>query len=42
MSLAGLLAVGYLIYRRLAGPAGQVAQVRARQKALQAKGQTVN
>ena len=35
MSLAGLLAIGYLIYNRLAGPAHRVAQVRARQGALQ-------
>ena len=32
MSLAGLLVVGYLIYRRMMGPANLVAQVRARQE----------
>ena len=37
MSLAGLLVVGYAIHRRFAGPASQVAQVRARQQALQAQ-----
>ena len=36
MSLAGLLLVGYAIYRRMAGPASRVAQVKARQKALMA------
>jgi NADH-quinone oxidoreductase subunit H len=34
MSAAGLLAVGYAIYRRMVGPANRVAQVRARQEAL--------
>lgn len=34
MSAAGLVWVGYAIYRRLAGPASRVAQVRARQEAL--------
>ncbi|MBM3941688.1 MAG: NADH-quinone oxidoreductase subunit NuoH [SAR202 cluster bacterium] len=33
MSLAGLLAVGYLVYQRMTGPARRVAQVRARQQA---------
>jgi len=37
MSLSGLLVVGYAIHRRFAGPASQVAQVRARQQALQAQ-----
>jgi NADH-quinone oxidoreductase subunit H len=36
MSLAGLLWVGYAIYRRVAGPASRVAQVKARQEALMA------
>ena len=36
MSLAGLVWVGYAIYRRMAGPASRVAQVRARQEALMA------
>ncbi len=39
MSLAGLLAVAYVIYRRMVGPANRVAQVRARQRALQGQGQ---
>ena len=34
MSAAGLVAVGYAIYRRMVGPANRVAQVRARQEAL--------
>ena len=37
MSLAGLLVVGYAIYRRFAGPASQAAQVRARYQALQSR-----
>ena len=37
MSSAGLVWVGYVIYRRLAGPASRVAQVRARQEALMAQ-----
>ena len=36
MSVAGLVWVGYAIYRRLAGPASRVAQVKARQEALMA------
>ena len=36
MSLAGLVWVGYAIYRRMAGPASRVAEVRARQEALMA------
>ena len=36
MSLAGLVWVAYAIYRRMAGPASRVAQVRARQEALMA------
>ena len=36
MSVAGLVWVGYAIYRRLAGPASRVAQVRERQEALMA------
>ncbi len=36
MSLAGLIWVGYAIYRRMAGPASRVAQVKARQEALMA------
>ena len=35
MSAAGVVAVAYLIYRRMVGPARRVAEVRARQKALQ-------
>jgi len=34
MSAAGLVAVGYAIYRRMVGPAHRVAEVRARQEAL--------
>jgi len=34
MSAAGLVAVGYAIYRRMVGPANRVAELRARQKAL--------
>ncbi len=34
MSAAGLVAVGYAIYRRMVGPANRVAEVRARQEAL--------
>ena len=37
MSSAGLLGVAYAIYRRMTGPANRVAQVRARQEALQAR-----
>ena len=36
MSVAGLVWVGYAIYRKLAGPASRVAQVRERQEALMA------
>jgi NADH-quinone oxidoreductase subunit H len=36
MSLAGLLVVGYLIYKRMTGPTKLVAQVRRRQEALEA------
>ena len=36
MSVAGLVWVSYAIYRRLAGPASRVAEVRARQEALMA------
>ena len=36
MSLVGLVLVGYVIYRKLAGPASRVAQVRERQEALMA------
>ncbi len=36
MSMSGLVIVGYLIYRRMVGPANQVAEVRARQLALRA------
>ena len=42
MSLAGLLAVAYVIYRRMVGPANLVAQVRARQLALRAQGQVAS
>ena len=42
MSLAGLLAVAYVIYRRMVGPANLVAQVRARQLALQAQRQVAS
>ena len=34
MSLAGLLIVAFIIYRRMVGPAQRVAEVRARQQAL--------
>ena len=37
MSLAGLVCVGYVIYRRMTGPANRVAEVRARQEALRAQ-----
>jgi NADH-quinone oxidoreductase subunit H len=37
MSLTGLLVAGYAIYRRMMGPASRVAEVRARQVALQAE-----
>lgn len=37
MSSSGLLVVAYLIYQRLVGPAHRVAEVRARQRALQAQ-----
>ena len=37
MSLAGLVVVGYSIYRRFAGPSSQAAQVRARYQALEAR-----
>ncbi len=37
MSCAGLAVVGYAIYRRMTGPAYRVAEVRARQEALQAR-----
>ena len=36
MSMSGLVVVGYVIYRRMVGPANQVAEVRARQQALRA------
>lgn len=36
MSLAGLLVVGYLIYKRMTGPTKLVAEVRSRQEALEA------
>ena len=42
MSVAGLLVVGYAIYRRMMGPASRVAEVRARQKALQAERRTLS
>ena len=42
MSVAGLLVVGYAIYRRMMGPASRVAEVRARQEALQAERRTLN
>ena len=42
MSVAGLLVVGYAIYRRMVGPASRVAEVRARQKALQAERRTLS
>ena len=41
MSVAGLLVVGYAIYRRMMGPASRVAEVRARQEALQAERRTL-
>ena len=37
MSLAGLVVVGYSIYRRFAGPSSQAAQVRARYQALETR-----
>ena len=37
MSVAGLVWVAYAIYRRMTGPASRVAEVRARQEALQAE-----
>ena len=37
MSLAGLVGVAYVIYRRMTGPANRVAEVRARQEALRAQ-----
>jgi NADH-quinone oxidoreductase subunit H len=39
MSVAGLVVVAWLIYRRLVGPANRVAEIRARQQALQARRQ---
>jgi hypothetical protein len=36
MSSAGLLVVGYLIYKRMTGPTRLVAEVRSRQEALEA------
>ena len=42
MSSAGLLVVGYLIYQRLTGPKRLVAQVRGRQKALEAQRRAPN
>ena len=39
MSVAGLVLVAWLIYRRLVGPANRVAEIRARQRALQARRQ---
>ena len=39
MSLAGLVVVAWLIYRRMVGPANRVAEIRARQQALQARRQ---
>ncbi len=42
MSLVGLLVVAYIVYRRLVGPANLVAQVRARQVALQAERQAAS
>ena len=39
MSVAGLVVVAWLIYRRLVGPANRVAEIRARQRALQARRQ---
>jgi len=42
MSVAGLLVVGYAIYRRMMGPASRVAEVRVRQEALQAERRTLS
>ena len=42
MSAAGLVAVGYAIYRRMVGPAHRVAEVRARQEALRKARQDAN
>ena len=39
MSVAGLVVVAWLIHRRLVGPANRVAEIRARQRALQARRQ---
>ena len=42
MSVAGLLVVGYAIYRRMMGPASRVAEVRVRQEALKAERRTLS
>ncbi|MCH8296600.1 MAG: NADH-quinone oxidoreductase subunit NuoH [Chloroflexi bacterium] len=42
MSSAGLLVVGYLIYKRMTGPKRLVAQVRSRQEALEAQRRAPN
>ena len=38
MSLTGLVLIGYIIHRRMTGPARMVAEVRARQQSLRAQG----
>ena len=38
MSLAGLVLIGYIIHRRMTGPARLAAEVRARQQLLRAEG----
>lgn len=40
MSLAGLVVVGYLIYRRMTAPARRVAEIQARQRQMMAQRQT--
>ena len=42
MSLAGLLVVGYLIYKRMTGPTRLAAQVRVRQQALENQRRAAN
>ena len=42
MSSAGLLVVGFVVYKRMTGPSRLTAQVRSRQEALQAQRQTPN
>jgi NADH-quinone oxidoreductase subunit H len=42
MSLAGLAVVGYLLYRRVSGPARRVAEVKARQEQFSAQRRAAN